>query len=186
LDGARTGVAANEDALKKIIKQTGLFVQTSGGIRHIDDVKRKLDLGASRVIIGTAAVTNPALVEEALALFGDKIAVGIDAKAGFVATDGWQFSAAATALEHGSRMAALGIKTIIYTDISKDGMLEGANVEATKQMMDATGCAVIASGGVTTMDDLLRIKKIGAAGVIIGKALYAGRLDLKTVVEMFE
>ena len=157
LDGARTGTGYNQDAIKRIIDTFHIPVQTGGGIRNMRDIEEKISIGVSRVIIGTAAVDNPDLVKEAVKIYGDKIAVGIDA-----------------------------VKTVIYTDISKDGMMIGPNIETTKELIDKTGINIIASGGVTTMTDLEKVDKIGSYGVIIGKAIYQGALNLQEVIQRFE
>jgi phosphoribosylformimino-5-aminoimidazole carboxamide ribotide isomerase len=190
LDAARTGEPSNEHALASIVKETGLFVQTGGGVRTLHDIERKLKLGVSRVIIGTAAVKNPGFVKTAVNNFGENaVAVGIDAKNGFVAAQGWTEYETFTAVDLALKSAENGVKTIIYTDISKDGMMEGPNVEATAELIDVLRDAcvnVIASGGVSCMDDLHNVKNIGSYGVIVGKALLQGVLDLHEIIEEFE
>jgi phosphoribosylformimino-5-aminoimidazole carboxamide ribotide isomerase len=183
LDAARTGESLNEAALETVVKESGLFVQTGGGVRTLKDIERKLRLGVKRTIIGTAAVKNPSFVEQAVKEFGDAVAVGIDAKNGMVAAHGWVDVGTVTAVELAKRMESYGVKTIIYTDISKDGMMEGPNVEATEEIIKAVSCDIIASGGVSCMDDLYAVRDIGSAGVIIGKALLLGALDLKEIIE---
>lgn len=187
LDGARYGKSFITDILKKINSELpDIPVQTGGGVRTIEDVKARIEAGATRVIIGTAAVKNPELVEEAVKLYGDKIAVGIDAKNGMVAITGWEEVSDISALDLCLKMKKIGIKTVIYTDISKDGMMCGPNIEATKELIEKTGLDIIASGGVSSMMDLENVNRINAQGVIIGKALYNGALNLKEVVEKFE
>ena len=186
LDGARTGNSYNKEAIKKIASSVYVPVQTGGGIRSMRDIEQRIDAGVSRVIIGTAAVNNPELVKEAVKIYGDKIAVGIDASKGMVATDGWEKISDVPAIELCKKMAEIGVKTVVYTDISKDGMMSGPNIESTKELVEQSGINIIASGGVSTMSDLEGVASIGAQGVIIGKALYQGALDLKEVIERFE
>ena len=177
LDGARYGKSFITGIIKDITEKYNIPVQTGGGVRTIQDVEDRINAGASRVIIGTAAVKNPELVKEAVEKFGDKIAVGVDAKNGMVAI---------SAVDLCLKMKDYGVKTVIYTDISKDGMMSGPNIEATKDLIDKTGLDVIASGGVSKMEDLENVESIGSAGVIIGKALYNGALDLKQVLSKFK
>ena len=186
LNGARTGTGINIGAIKNIVENFNIPVQTGGGIRSMRDIEARIDAGGSRVIIGTAAVNNPDLVKEAVKAYGDRIAVGIDASRGMVATDGWEKVSGVSALELCLKMKDFGVKTIVYTDISKDGMMSGPNTDATKELIDSTGINIIASGGVTTMSDLENVSSIGAQGVIIGKALYQGALNLREVIKRFE
>lgn len=186
LDGARTGNSYNLEAIKKIVAAVNVPVQTGGGIRSMRDIEQRIDAGVSRVIIGTAAVNNPELVKEAVRVYGDKIAVGIDASKGMVATDGWEKISDVPAIELCKKMAEIGVKTVVYTDISKDGMMSGPNIESTKELVEESGIDIIASGGVSTMSDLEGVESINAQGVIIGKALYQGALDLKEIIERFE
>ncbi len=187
LDGALAGRSMNEDVIRDIVSSVGIPVQTGGGIRTIKDIETKLSLGVSRVIIGTKAVENPQFVKEAIACFGpDRIVVGIDAKQGMVAIQGWEkvsnYKAVSLALE----MKEYGVKTIVYTDITRDGMLQGPNIEHTKEIVRITGLSVIASGGVASMKDLESVYQIPVAGVIIGKALYENRIDLCEAIAKFE
>ena len=186
LDGARTGNSYNLEAIKKIVAAVNVPIQTGGGIRSMRDIEQRIDAGVSRVIIGTAAVNNPELVKEAVRVYGDKIAVGIDASKGMVATDGWEKISDVPAIELCKKMAEIGVKTVVYTDISKDGMMSGPNIESTKELVEQSGIDIIASGGVSTMSDLEGVESINAQGVIIGKALYQGALDLKEIIERFE
>lgn len=184
LDGALDGKWTNGDAIKKICKEVGAKVQTGGGVRCLDDIKMRLDSGVYRVIIGTAAVKNPDLVKEAIETFGSEhIAVGIDAKDGFVATHGWEKISEKTAVEFAKEMESLGVKTIIYTDIATDGMLTGPNKEAMKVMADAVNIDIIASGGIGSEEDIFSLSDTGASGVIVGRALYTDRVDLKSVLK---
>ncbi|HHW67250.1 MAG: phosphoribosylformimino-5-aminoimidazole carboxamide ribotide isomerase [Epulopiscium sp.] len=187
LDGALSGEEANKNVIKEIVKNMNVPVQTGGGIRSIDSIKDRLSLGVNRVIIGTAAVKNPDLVREAIKLFGsERIVVGIDAKDGRVAVEGWEELSDVSAVDLCLQMKKIGVKTIIYTDISKDGMLCGVNIEATKDLIDKTDMDIIASGGVAALSDLEKVSQIGAEGVIIGKALYQGTIDLAQAIQRFE
>lgn len=186
LDGARLGTSYNNEVIKKIAQELNVPVQTGGGIRSMRDIEEKLATGVSRIVLGTVAVKNPELVAEAVKNYGDKIAVGIDAMNGRVAVNGWEEVSQVSALDLCKKVAKMGVKTIVYTDISKDGMMIGPNVNGTKEIVDATGVNIIASGGISTMVDIERIDSIGAHGVIIGKALYEGGLTLSNVIRKFE
>lgn len=186
LDGARQGTSYNNEIIKRIVDKFNVPVQTGGGVRNMRDIEEKISLGVSRVILGTVAVKNPELVNEAVRAYGNKIAVGIDAMNGRVAVEGWEELSQVSALELCKQMCSYGVKTIIYTDISKDGMMVGPNIESTKEIINATGANIIASGGITTMMDLESVEGIGAHGTIIGKALYQGALKLKDVIQRFE
>ena len=172
--------------MKEISSKYNIPVQTGGGVRTIEDIRERIESGAARVIIGTAAVENPQLVREAIKLYGDKIAVGVDAKNGMVAIKGWEEVSDVSAVDLCLEMKKLGVKTIIYTDISKDGMMCGPNIEATKELIEKTGMEIIASGGVSKIDDLENVFKINAQGVIIGKALYNGAINLSDAIDKFE
>lgn len=187
LDGALAGHSVNEDAIKEITNSVRIPIQVGGGIRTIKDIENKLNLGVTRVIIGTKAVENPAFIKEAINTFGaDKIVIGIDAKNGMVAIEGWEKVSNYNAVSLGVQMKEIGVKTIVYTDIAKDGMLQGPNVEHTKEMVLATGLNIIASGGVSSLKDLEMVNDIGVHGAIIGKALYENRIELSNAIEMFE
>lgn len=186
LDGARYGKTFVIDIIKNIKEKFDIPIETGGGVRTMKDIDDRIDAGASRVIIGTAAVKNPKLVEEAVKKYGDKIAVGVDAKNGMVAISGWEEVSDISAVELCLKMKAIGITTVIYTDISKDGMMSGPNIESTKELIDKTGMNIIASGGVSRMEDVSNVADINAAGVIIGKALYNGALDLKEVINKYQ
>lgn len=183
LDGAQKGSGINRKAIIKIAQTLKIPVQTGGGIRTIEDIRELIGGGVSRVILGTVAVKNPELVDMAVKEFGDKIAVGIDAKDGFVAISGWEEVSSVSALELAEQMCKKGVKTIIYTDIATDGMLSGPNVSAMKQMADSVSADIIASGGVGSIDDILSLIPAGVEGVIVGKALYAGKVELKDALE---
>ncbi len=186
LDGARYGKTFVIDIIKNIKAKYEIPVQTGGGVRTIEDVENRIKAGASRVIIGTAAVKNPKLVKSAVEKYGDKIAIGVDAKNGMAAISGWEEVSDISAIDLCLKMKEYGVKTVIYTDISKDGMMSGPNIESTKELIDKTGMEIIASGGVSRMQDLENVKNINAKGVIIGKALYNGALDLKEIIEKYQ
>jgi phosphoribosylformimino-5-aminoimidazole carboxamide ribotide isomerase len=186
LDGARMGSGYNQEAIKKIIDTFNIPVQTGGGIRTMRDIEERIAIGVSRVILGTTAVSNPEIVKEAVKIYGDKIAVGIDAVNGRVAIQGWEKVSEVSAMELCKQMKDFGVKTIIYTDITKDGMMVGPNIEATKEIIEATGINIITSGGISAMMDIEKANQIGSHGVIIGKALYKGALDLSEVINRFE
>lgn len=184
LDGALKGHGVNAQAIKEICQSVSVPVQTGGGIRTMDDIKAKLDCGISRVIIGTKAVSDADFVKKAIETYGDKIVIGIDAKDGMVAIEGWEKTSDFTAVEFGKKMAELGAKTIIYTDIATDGTLMGPNVEAMKEMAAATGIDVIASGGIGNINHIKSLIGTGVEGVITGRALYTGDLDLTEAIRV--
>lgn len=186
LDGARYGKTYVTDIIKNIKSKYDIDIETGGGVRSMDDIDLRIEAGASRVIIGTAAVKTPELVKEAVEKYADKIAVGVDAKNGMAAISGWEEVSSITAVDLCLKMKEYGVKTVIYTDISKDGMMSGPNIESTKELIEKTGLDIIASGGVSTMNDIEKISEIKASGVIIGKALYNGALDLKEVIDKFQ
>jgi phosphoribosylformimino-5-aminoimidazole carboxamide ribotide isomerase len=170
---------ANQAALERILT-TGLRVQFGGGLRDSKALQRALALGVSRVVVGTAAVEHPALVEEALRTFGpERIAVGIDAREGKVRTHGWREAASMTAVELARQWADKGVHWVIFTDVSRDGMGSGLNVESTAHLAQTTGLKVIASGGVASLEDVRRAYETGLSGVIIGRALYEGQVALE-------
>lgn len=187
LDGALVGFSVNDTVFKEIAGEINIPIQVGGGIRTIKDIENKIELGINRVIIGTKAVENPAFVKEAVKEFGsDRIVIGIDAKDGMVAIQGWEKVSTVSAIDLAMQVKDIGVKTIVYTDISKDGMLLGPNVEQTKELSDVTGLDVIASGGVSSMKDLELIVGSGVHGAIIGKALYEKKVDLAKAIELFE
>ncbi len=187
LDGALKGKGVNTEALRAAAQAVSIPVQTGGGIRCLDHIEEKLAAGVRRVIIGTAAVKDPAFLKAALGEYGpERIVVGIDAKDGMVALEGWEEVSGTTAADLGRAMKDLGVTTVVYTDISRDGMLCGPNVQATRALMRETGLTVIASGGVSSMDDLASLYEAGIPGVITGKALYEGRINLEKAILRFE
>lgn len=184
LDAAFDDNSYNADIIRKIASTVSIPIQMGGGLRSLDRVHRIFDMGIKRAILGTAAIEKPDFVEEAVSLYGDRIAIGIDAKDGKVAIKGWteksEFDAIALAL----KMKEIGVRTVVYTDISRDGMLTGANIEATARLIESTGLDVIASGGISSLDDIVKLKDISASGVIIGKALYNGNLRLNDALRL--
>ena len=179
LNGAITGSSINSSAVQSILAAIKIPVQLGGGIRDLSAIDAWLSAGIARVILGTAAVRNPALVREAAQQFSGRVAVGIDARDGMVAVDGWTSDAGVAATELARRYEGVGIAAIIFTDIARDGMLQGVNVEATAAIASAVSIPVIASGGARSVDDVRRLKMSGApiAGVIIGRALYDGTIN---------
>lgn len=180
LDGAFAGAPRNAEAVSSIISAVDLPVQLGGGIRDLKTVEAWLSRGLKRVILGTAAVKNPALVREAAAKFPGQVAVGIDARDGFVAVEGWAEVSSLPARELALRFLDAGVAAVIFTDVGRDGVLAGVNVEATADLARGLGIPVIASGGLASIDDVRRLKAReadGIAGVIIGRALYDGRID---------
>lgn len=179
LDGAFAGEGKNLASVKRVVEGASIPVQLGGGIRTMDDVHRCLELGVWRVILGTAALKNPTLVKEAAKRYPGRVIVGIDARNGRVAVEGWVAETDTTPVELARRMMDAGIETVVYTDISLDGMLAGPNLAGTRELIERTHIRVIGSGGVAGDADILALRDIGAAGVIAGKAIYDGRVDLR-------
>ena len=187
LDGALAGEGKNVPVIERILKRVTIPVQLGGGIRNLQTIEKLLELGVTRLILGSAAVKNPELVQEACKKFPGHIAVGIDAKKGEVAIEGWGQGSGVAATELAKKMASFGVETIIYTDISRDGMLSGVNVESTAALARACGVPIIASGGVASIEDIRRVKAVesdGVQGCIIGKAIYTGAVDLKEALAL--
>lgn len=184
LQGARDGNTPNLETVQKIKRETGLFCQVGGGIRSMEVIDRYLSAGIDRVILGTAAVTDPRFLEDALNKHGDKIAVGIDIKDGLVAIKGWTETSDKDALTFCSQMENLGVKTIICTDISKDGAMQGANHGLYKTLSEKFRLQIIASGGVSTLEDIQQLAGQNIHGAIVGKAYYTGDLDLAQAIEV--
>ena len=184
LEGAKLGQPANLSTIQKIIETTGLFAEVGGGIRSMETIEAYLAIGVSRVILGTAAVTDPAFLEAALEKHGEKIAVGVDLKDGYVAIKGWTETSELTADAFFAKMEKLGVKTIICTDISRDGAMKGANRELYRDLSRKYGVDLIASGGVSTMEDIRALAEMDLHGAIIGKAYYIGAIDLKEAIEV--
>lgn len=184
LEGAKTGVPANPAVIRSILEAAPLFAEVGGGIRTMDAVEGYLSIGVNRVILGTAAVSDPVFLEAALSRYGDKIAVGVDLKDGYVAIKGWTETSALTADAFLARMQALGVKTVICTDISRDGAMQGTNRGLYRQLSEQFDIQLIASGGVSSLEDVAALKAMGLYGAIIGKAYYTGAIDLKQAVEV--
>lgn len=178
LTAAFEGKTAHLPLIRKVAQAFGGPVELGGGLRTMEDIDLRMEAGVSRVIIGTAAAENPDLVAQACRKYPGKIAVGIDAKNGIVATRGWVTSAGMTAAELALRMKDLGVSTVIYTDISRDGMMQGPNVDATRTLIEQTGLDIIGSGGVSAISDLTALRDAGCAGAILGKALYENAFTL--------
>lgn len=187
LDGALAGSPQNLATVEKILAAVDIPVELGGGIRTLESIDEVLALGVRRVILGSVAVRDPELVKTACAKYGDRIVVGIDAKDGIVAVDGWGVSGDVEATALAKEMKKAGVKTIIYTDISRDGTLSGVNVEATAKLARESGVAIVASGGVKSIADIEALKpyeKAGIEGVIVGKSIYMGTLDLAEAIEI--
>lgn len=184
LEGAKNGQTPNIETIKKIVNSCSLFVEVGGGIRSIEVIEKYLEIGVSRVILGTAAVTDPTFLDSAISKFGDKIAVGVDIKDGLVAIKGWTEKSDLDGVEFCKKLEALGVKTIICTDISKDGAMLGTNHQLYKTLKESTGLNVIASGGVSSMADVERLKETGVYGAIIGKAYYVGAINIKEAIKV--
>ena len=184
LDGARMGEPRNTAVISEMAVKLGIPVQLGGGIRTIEMIEILLCKGIQRIILGTSAVNDPNLVKRAVQTFENNLAVGIDAKNGMVAIEGWAKTSEFTAIGFARKMQELGAKTIIYTDISRDGMLTGPNLKAMEEMVKAVEIEVIASGGVKSIEDIKNLKEIGVSGVIVGKALYTGDVDLAEAIKV--
>lgn len=178
LDGARDGIRANANVIARIRQETTVKIQLGGGMRTMSDIDAAASLGIDRIVIGSSAVNNPQLVDHAVAFYGQRVAVGLDARDGRLATHGWTEQSDISAVEAGKRFSTLGVKHIVFTDIGRDGKLEGPNISALGEMIQQAHTNIIASGGVSSLDDLHAIKAAGAAGVIIGAALYHKRITL--------
>lgn len=183
LEGAKDGTTPNIETVKQIANETSLFCEIGGGIRDIKTVEKYLSSGVDRVILGTAAVKDEAFLRQAIEIYGDKIAVGIDIKDGFVAIKGWTESSGIDPFEFTKKMQDLGVKYIICTDVSKDGAMQGTNLELYKALSEKFGISITASGGVSSLDDIIELKKMDIYGAIIGKAYYIGAIDLKEALE---
>lgn len=179
LNGAFSGSMANRKTIERLIKAVGIPVQVGGGLRSITAVKEALEMGAARVIVGTAAVMEEELLEEGYNQFPDKFAVSVDAREGYVAINGWVNISELSAYNFAKKIVEKGLKNIIYTDISRDGTLRGPNFDGVEKMCNVEGAKITASGGVKSLEDLKVLKAIGAEGVIIGTALYTGEIKLE-------
>ena len=183
LDGALEGKRVNSHIFVQAAEKTGLKIQVGGGIRTMEDISYYLDKGISRVILGSVAVKNPSLVEDAVKKYGAKIAVGIDAKDGIVKTSGWLADSKSGYIETAKRMANIGVETIIYTDIARDGTLSGPNFEYLESLKNAVPSKIIASGGIRDIADIQALCGMGLYGAICGKSIYQGSLDLRNALE---
>ena len=184
LEGARDGDTPNLEVIRRIVAVSGLSAEVGGGIRSLEVIEKYLSAGVRRVILGTAAVTNPEFLSEAVRRFGESIAVGVDIKDGFVAIKGWRETSALEAFDFCRKLEALGVKTVICTDISKDGAMQGTNHALYNAMRAELGMQIIASGGVTDISDIRRLAEAGLYGAIIGKAYYTKAISLREAIEV--
>lgn len=184
LEGARDGNTPNLETVKKIVQGTSLFSEIGGGIRDIETVEKYLSVGVDRIILGTAAVNDRAFLEKAVAKYGEKISVGVDIRDGFVAIKGWTELSALTLHEFCRDLEELGVRTLICTDISRDGNMRGTNRELYKEMSQLYKMQIVASGGVSTLDDIRALSALSLYGAIIGKAYYTGAIDLREAIEV--
>ncbi|OUN83436.1 1-(5-phosphoribosyl)-5-[(5-phosphoribosylamino)methylideneamino]imidazole-4-carboxamide isomerase [Gemmiger sp. An50] len=183
LEGARDGTTPNLQLIRRIAAETGLFVEVGGGIRNMDIARAYLENGVSRVILGTAAVTDPNFLQNALDTWGERVAVGADLRDGQVAIRGWQQTSDEGAQSFFDRMQGLGVSTMICTDISRDGAMRGANLELYRKLAKRQGLQIVASGGVSSLDDIKALRQMDLYGVILGKAYYTGAVDLADALE---
>ena len=183
LEGAKDGTTPNISVVEQVAKETSLFVEIGGGIRSMDTVKRYLDAGVSRIILGTAAINDEAFLREAAAAYPGKIAVGADVKDGYIAIKGWLETSSVTLDAFLAKMEAIGIRNVICTDISRDGAMRGTNLELYRELARKYSLDITASGGVSTMEDIRQLREMDLYGAIIGKAYYIGAIDLKEALE---
>lgn len=184
LDGSLKKERVNSDVFLEIARETSLKVEVGGGIRSLQDIEFYLSNGIERVILGSVALKNPSLVKEAVGEFGERIAVGIDASNGYAAAEGWTESSNVYFTDLAKQMEDFGVKTIIYTDISKDGTLSGPNLSQLKEINNAVSCNIIASGGITDINDIIALRNEGLYGAICGKSIYNSTLDLREAIEI--
>ena len=184
LEGAKNGTTPNIDIVKQIANETSLFVEIGGGIRSVETIEKYLSAGVSRVILGTSAVTDEELLKEAICKYGEKIAVGADVKDGYIAIKGWIEKSQYSLDEFLCKIEAFGVKTVICTDISKDGAMKGTNLQLYKELSEKYSLDIVASGGVSTIDDIKALSEMNLYGAIIGKAYYTGAIDLKEAIEV--
>ena len=183
LEGAKDGTTPNLLTVEKIVKESGLFAEIGGGIRSMQVLEKYFSVGVSRAILGTSAVTDEAFLDEAVARYGDKIAVGADVKDGYIAIKGWTAKSEYTLDEFFAKMQTKGVKTVICTDISRDGAMRGTNLEMYEKLSKKYTIDIIASGGVSTLDDIRELRKMNLYGAIIGKAYYMGAIDLSEAIK---
>ena len=184
LDGAKDGNTKNYEVIKELVEKSDFFVQVGGGIRDEERIKKYIDLGVDRVILGTIAVENEEFLIDMVKKYGDKIAVSVDAKDEKVAVKGWTETVELNSLDFCKKLSDIGVKTIIYTDISKDGMLSGTNLDVYLRLSKLVESNIIASGGITFLEEIRELNKNNIYGAIVGKAVYSGKLDLKEVLEV--
>lgn len=186
LDGALKGEVVNFESVKKIVNSTKVPVELGGGIRNMGTIEKLMNIGVKRVILGTAALNDKTFVKEALDKYGKAVAVGIDAKDGYAAVNGWINVSKINYIEFAKIMEDMGVETIILTDISKDGTLNGPNFEMLQKLKESVSCNITASGGIKDIDDLVKLSKMNIYGAIVGKAIYSGKVDLKDAVDTIE
>lgn len=184
LEGAKNGTTPNIDVVKSIVENTSLFAEIGGGIRSMDTIEKYISIGVKRVILGTAAVEDDTFLNNAVKHYGDAVAVGIDIRDGYVAVKGWTEKSAYTCMDFCAKMQNMGIKTIICTDISKDGAMNGTNRLLYKKLSEKFSMQIIASGGVSDIDDVKALREMDLYGAIIGKAYYTGAIDIKKAIEV--
>ena len=185
LDGAKDGRLVNFETIKEIVEEVDMYVEVGGGIRDEERIKQYLELGVGRVILGTIAVKDPGFLEAMVTKYGEKIAVGVDARDGFVAINGWKEITDRESFEFCRYLRDIGVRAVIYTDISRDGGLEGTNMEAYRKLQEIEGLEVTASGGISFEEEITALKDVAAAA-ILGKAIYSGKLDLERAVKLAE
>ena len=185
LDGAKDGRLINFETIKEIVEEVDMYVEVGGGIRDEERIKQYLELGVGRVILGTIAVKDPGFLEAMVTKYGEKIAVGVDARDGFVAINGWKEITDRESFEFCRYLRDIGVRSIIYTDISRDGGLEGTNMEAYRKLQEIEGLEVTASGGISFEEEITALRDVAAAA-ILGKAIYSGKLDLERAVKLAE
>ncbi|WP_226034825.1 1-(5-phosphoribosyl)-5-[(5-phosphoribosylamino)methylideneamino]imidazole-4-carboxamide isomerase [Aquibacillus saliphilus] len=179
LDGARNGEARQYDLIRKLCSQSSIPIQVGGGIRNLETIKNLVEAGASRLVLGTAAIEDEDFLKEALAKYSNHIVIGIDAKDGKVATRGWETVSEVDYIEFAKKMESLGVETIVFTDISRDGTMTGPNLVALENLLKAVNCKIVASGGIKDNSDLIALREIGIKEAIVGKAIYEGTVTLK-------
>ena len=183
LDGAKDGTMSNFATIKDIVAATGMFCEVGGGIRNLERIEEYLKVGAGRVILGTAAVNDPGFLKAAVKNYGEKIAVGVDAKDGYVAVNGWLDVTKVKGIDFCYELLDLGVKTVIYTDIAKDGGMAGTNLPLYKELSKIKGLDITASGGISSIEEIKELNEMNIANAILGKALYTGALDLKQAID---
>ena len=184
LDGAKLGETPNIEIIERIVRETGLKVEIGGGVRSLETIEKYINIGVMRVILGTAAITNRELLVSAVEKYGEKIAVGADLKDGHIAVKGWLETTEVTVDEFFSDMEKAGVRTVICTDISRDGAMRGTNTELYAELGKKYSVNIVASGGVSSLENIKELKKLGLYGAIVGKAYYLGAIDLKEAIEV--